>query len=235
MSDLPLTIVTGASQNHFKSLKQFLSTVDTSRFTCYVYDLGLDKSAVTELTQTFTIQMRTFDYSKYPPYFNIHVNAGEYAWKPAIIFEVMSEVQNGLLLWCDAGNKIHDRYLRRLREFTTQQKIYSPSSDGTIKQWTHQKTLDWFSIPSDSPLLQLNNKNGAILAFNINESSVREFITSFIECAKQKECIAPDGSSRQNHRQDQAVFTILYYMFLNQYNICSCERYFDISIHQDID
>jgi hypothetical protein len=28
-----------------------------------------------------------------------------------------------------------------------------------------------------------------------------------------KECIAPHGSSRENHRQDQAVFTVLYYNY----------------------
>jgi hypothetical protein len=81
----------------------------------------------------------------------------------------------------------------------------------------------------------LPNRNGAILAFLIGKPEVRDFIKQFAECACIKDCIAPPGSSRKNHRQDQAVFTILYYKFITSHDIPVCyNKYLGISIHNDI-
>jgi hypothetical protein len=33
-----------------------------------------------------------------------------------------------------------------------------------------------------------------------------------MDCARTRECIAPLGSSRENHRQDQAAFSALIHM-----------------------
>ena len=89
---LPIAVVTGASQNHIKSLYQFLNTIDRSITRCYVYDLGLSEESSEDLKKIENIYFRTFDYSKYPSYYNININAGEYAWKPAIINEVTNEL-----------------------------------------------------------------------------------------------------------------------------------------------
>lgn len=42
--------------------------------------------------------VRTFDYSKYPPHYNINVDAGQYAWKPAIILE-LARYTNAPIIW----------------------------------------------------------------------------------------------------------------------------------------
>lgn len=235
-------IVSGASQNHCKSLKQFLSTVAFDMFDCIVYDLGLEIESCDELIRLYpTINLVKFDYSKYPSYYNIHINAGEYAWKPAILNEVLKTVKETkapteILIWCDSGNKIVNPHLTQLIPFTYANKIYSPSSSGDILRWTHPLTLSWFKIPTTSTFLKHCNRNGAILCFNITNDTVCNFITDFSRCASIKECIAPEGSSRANHRQDQAVFTVLYYMFINlNKGINICDRYLDITIHNDCD
>ena len=85
-------------------------------------------------------------------------------------------------------------------------------------------------------LLTKANRNGAILGFNITNPDVINFIKEFARCASIKDCIAPEGSSRQNHRQDQAVFTILYYDFVDKHTGVEIgNSYFDITIHNDID
>jgi arginyl-tRNA--protein-N-Asp/Glu arginylyltransferase len=62
------------------------------------------------------------------------------------------------------------------------------------------------------------------------------FLEKFNECASTKECIAPVGSSRANHRQDQAVFTILYYKFMMTHpSYTNIKSYFGINIHRDCD
>jgi len=209
-------IVTGASDNHFKSLKQFLRSVNGH--TCYVYNLGLSEKNIKEL-KTFDILYRVFDYSQYPDYYNIQINAGEYAWKSAIIKQTMDEIQQTdttVLVWCDAGNIIAHN-LDNIQKSVQQNRIHSPTSGGNICKWVHTKTLEWFYISPDHTCLTLQMRNAAILGFCIGDTDVRDFINEFYACSKIRECIAPIGSSRINHRQDQAVFTILYYRFMERH------------------
>jgi hypothetical protein len=53
------------------------------------------------------------------------------------------------------------------------------------------------------------------------------------ECAVTKECIAPEGSNRKNHRQDQAVLSVL----AHQSGIAKGmpTRPYGFKSHQDID
>ena len=199
----------------------------------------MNKESINELNILYNnIILKHFDFSKYPSYFNININAGEYAWKPVIINEVMntiSDYTNTILLWCDSGN-IFTTDLYTHYNIIKQNNVYSPTSSGTIRQWTHPKTLEWFNINYDDIVLTYSPRNGAILGFNIENIVVREFIKKFNDLACIKDCIAPQGSNRSNHRQDQAVFTLLYYNFFKQYptnNII--DSYYNIRIHCDID
>ena len=232
-------IVTGASENHYKSLKQFLKTVNKKNIKCYVYDLGLSQNSKNEIKNMDDIHFRIFDYSKYPNYYNININAGEYAWKAAIINEVMNELlidgSINYLLWCDSGNKLFDPTISKIRHFLDLNHIFSPNSSNTILKWTHPLTLKWFSIGNEDEILKKEPRNGAILGFNISYSSVIEFIRAFNNCSSIKECIAPEGSNRENHRQDQAVFSILYYNYVKQHSLNIENKYLDITIHNDID
>jgi hypothetical protein len=238
---MPTVLVTGASQNHFKSLLQLLRTVPAGT-PCYVYNLGLDADSLAAL-ETHPIRLRHFDYSKYPAYYNIHVNAGEYAWKPAILLEVFNELlasspedlKTTVLLWCDAGNCL-PADIQPLANHTLQHLIYSPISSGSVQRWTHPLTLQWFHVPSTDPVLNFPNRNGAILGFAIGDSRVQTFLQNYASCARIRECIAPEGSDRSNHRQDQAVFTLLYYMFIREHSIPPCApHYMGLRIHCDID
>ena len=209
------TIVTGASQNHFKSLCQFLDSVNKYCPECivYVYDLGLNDNSSEYLINYYNDFIhKKFNYNNYPDYFNIELNTGEYAWKPACIWEVFNEVKDGLLIWCDAGNIFTDN-IQPLRDIIIKQGIYSPESSETVKEWTHIKTLEYFSINHDNPVLDIVNRNGALISFDLNNISTHNFIERFINCALIKECIAPKGSNRCNHRQDQSIFTLLYYQY----------------------
>ena len=92
-----IIFITACSQNHSKSMIQFLYSLHNNSgqiFKCYVYDLGdLTNEYKQNLLNVFpNIVLKIFDYSKYPSYFNIQIKAGEYAWKPNIINEVLEEL-----------------------------------------------------------------------------------------------------------------------------------------------
>lgn len=235
-------IVTGASQNHFKSLKQFLNSINDTTQECFVWDLGLEPQSVIELTTLFSnISYRKFDYSKYPDYYNIHISAGEYAWKPAIIKETMDELlkrdsaDSKILFWCDAGNILSSNSIEVLQDIVSANKLYSPTSSGSVKTWTYQKTLDYFSINDMHPITNSALRNAAQMGFLITDKEIQEFVNQFDEYARQKECIAPEGSNRSNHRQDQSLFSILYCKFFQIHPHYSINDNYVCEIHCDID
>jgi hypothetical protein len=59
-------------------------------------------------------------------------------------------------------------------------------------------------------------------------------VREWCECTLRRECIAPEGSDRSNHRQDQAVFTILYYKYQEKYNFIDIDYYIDLKIHNKL-
>lgn len=236
-----LTIVTAASQNHSKSLIQFLCSLIVNKVVfkqVYVYDLGLDPATLRIIKDMFSekqVRIRTFDYTKYPSYFNIDDECGQYAWKPVIIEEVAHDVKDGLLFWCDAGNKIVDD-LMPLYDFMGKNYIFTPVSLGSIVDRTHPATMEYLSIQPDSSIAKLSMRNAAQVCFHIHEKTL-QFIEEWSNCAQIKNCIAPDGSNRLNHRQDQSILSILFYQFSKLYPKLLTEirdSYF-VSIHQDID
>ncbi len=232
-------IVSGASSNHYRSLLQFIASVYRHEPDVHliIYDLDLTEQECENVRNVLTNFQKSdflkFDYSKYPSYYNIHVNAGEYAWKSAIIYEVAMKYPEGLILWCDAGNVLNSSQAKVWNGLQINY-IGSNETAGDIREWTHPKCLEFFNIPVDSYFLNYKNKNGAIIAFNNSSSIGKEFINEWYKCSATKECIAPEGSSRLNHRQDQAVLTVLYYKYVEKYNIGNMDNTFNITIHQDI-
>lgn len=213
-----MIIVTGASQNHFIPLFNFIISFikhyendDTIKLV--VYDLGFNQKEWTSLQKRNgkhgNIVFKTFNYELYPPYFDINVNAGEYAWKPIIINDTCIEY-GGVVCWMDAGNIIQHR-LDELNCVIKIEGVHSPMSSGNINKWTHPLTLDYMKCQNE--FLLLANRNGACICVNYDIPWVKDFVKEYSELARIKDCIAPQGSSRENHRQDQAVFTILYYKY----------------------
>jgi hypothetical protein len=204
-------IVTGANHNHFESLKQFIaSAIRHEPFSkIIVFDLGLTFSQLIELNElTDTnplVEIRKFLFKNYPPHLNIDVNAGEYAWKPVIIGETCSQ-SDEFVLWCDSGNII-DRRLSWIRRIVQRDGIYCPYSSGTVMDWTHPGMLSFLGI--DEKHRRRQNLNAAVICFNPREPDISKLLVDWESCALDVNCISPKGSSRINHRQDQAALTTI--------------------------
>jgi hypothetical protein len=231
-----LNIVTGADSSHAKSLLNLLKSVLQHEPNAHViiWDLGLNQeelNSISKLSKSFEI--RKFDFKSHPNFMNIKVDAGHYAWK-ALIVEETTKSKTGILVWLDAGNVLTGR-LDLLKRVTTSKGLFSPYSPGTIEQWTHPKTLIYMQCPSES-LGSSNLASGLVSVLLSNEDAL-SVIRKWRELSSDQNCIAPIGSDRSNHRQDQAVLTVLcelggfnkkgWYRILNpRYNIL---------IHQDVD
>lgn len=205
-----LILSSASDTSHAKSLVQWLKSVakHESRTQVFIYDLGLtpeEKDMLKEIHPRTTL--RTFDFEKYPAHFNIRIAAGQYAWKPAIIHELVKEFDQPVC-WMDAGNLVTQPIVRIRKILSC--GFYSPSSRGCIRDWTHPSTLKALNFPNS--LLNEKNRNGACIAFNPNIPEAKGLLESWYQAALDKDIIAPEGSNRSNHRQDQALLSALFYL-----------------------
>lgn len=115
-----------------------------------------------------------------------------------------------IVLWLDSGDRISVEFLRWLPSFMLRHGLWTPQSQDTLWTWTHPGMLAYFHDTLDRFPPNETNCNGAALALDVRNVTVRDgILREWVDCAKTKECIAPEGSSRANHRQDQAALTYL--------------------------
>lgn len=214
----PLTIVVASSQIHATSLIQFLCSIIVHKIdfdNLFIYDLGLEPDILITIKEMFStnpnMKIRSFCYYKYPSYFNIEKNAGQYAWKPVILSEVAHEVKKGFLLWCDAGNKVKDD-LQPLIQFMKENSIYLPAYFLPISQCTHPETIEQMGAANIS---SRPCRNAGQVCFSLNEKTM-QLIDEWSMYAQMEQCIAPLGSDRSNHRYDSSLLSILYYWFVEE-------------------
>eukprot|EP01084_Bolivina_argentea_P304042 525022_1 len=243
-----ITFVTGASQNHFYSLIQFINSFNkyVTAYNKYdldsmiiihskliIYDLGIHKTQFKVLKKGFPNHtFEKFDYNIYSSFINIKKHKGQYAWKPIIIYNICQKYGD-FVVWMDSGDLIENStFIPTIFNVLRNNSIYSRTTNGDIKKWVYYKTISYLNY-TDS----LSNKmrDGSLMGFNYNINWIKQFVTDFRNCALIKQCIAPNGSSRRNHRQDQAVFTILYYQYHKKHTFQMLETLLYSSRHNDID
>ena len=184
---------------------------DTPRPRVVVYDLGLQGWQVAILNSLksagiFT-ELRKFDYSKYPEFWNIKVNKGEYGWKVGILSEIVQDFP-GIIVWLDSGSLMKTSFLRNIERLLVNDRcIASPTSSGSFFQWTHPGIYAYYGESKPEKFRHINNCSSGVLVFNTH--TAMELLKKWLDCALHKDCIAPPGSSRKNHRQDQAALTYI--------------------------
>lgn len=204
-----MIVVTGASANHGASLIQLLKSARRwmpPDQVC-VYDLGLAAWHRKRIA-ALGFGLKRFRFEDYPAHFDISVNAGEYAWKPAIVMEVMRRADD-LICWMDAGNVIRFP-MWEIAAITRKTGLYSPGSSGTVGKWTHPGMFEALGIDPDE-FADRKALTAALVAFDPGNPRSRQLAEDWLAGAMDKNVIAPKGSSRANHRQDQALLTLLAY------------------------
>lgn len=232
-----LKIVTAADYSHQISLNNLLGSLEKyePEAEVVVYDLGMTQDYLEKLTQRYgTFNFKHFPWSEYPDFMNIKMDAGHYAWKPAIIAREFTNSVD-FFLWMDAGNVITGR-LRFLRKVLRKYGFFSPYSLGTVKEWTHPSTILNFEF--DSLMLNEPNLSANVIGVSSDSKSGRSIIETWTRASTDESLIAPLGSNRANHRQDQSILTLVYYKHKSiRYGSLGefPRRIFKILVHQDAD
>jgi hypothetical protein len=239
-----LIVVTAASSNHFGALVQMLESLRRVDARVECYDIGLTPAEARALPRWHRASHHTFDYAAYPPYMHASVNAGEYAWKPVIVADVVDRARAERppcdVLWADAGCYFDaiEPMARRIRESGG---LWVRTSAGTMRDWTHPLMFQALGADPDA-FGDTPNADATLIGFAVGsapaaarEAVYDDIVVPWKACALQKDCIAPPGSSRKNHRQDQAVLSYLVhragYRFAGDTPRdlqvrCKCDRWF---------
>ena len=233
-----LTLITGAnSGNYFNFLKQVLNNVievsnsKNIQIRIIVYNLGMNESEIKEIKLFQYVILENFDFNKYPEHVSLEKYYGHYcnyAWKPIIIYDVC-EKYGGLVHWLDTRNLYYD--FNNLIKILETEYIYTPTSCGTIKRWTHPTCLEYMNGYKYENLIP---RAGGIIGINYNICWIKELIKEWRDLALVKKCICPGGSDRSNHRQDQAILSILFYKYKDIYKFKNIQHYVDLSVHNKL-
>lgn len=227
-------IVTGSDSSHFNSLVNLLNSIkkhepDTETI---VYNLGLSSDEVYYLKNNFNFEVINFEFKNYPKFIgeiDSSNKLGSYGWKPIIINKEFSKNDKNLL-WLDAGCLLTKK-LALLKKYIPKVGFYSPESSNSVKDWSHIFTIQKLNLPSK--YLNFPNFSGGIVGLAQNDKKIKELINKWEYFALDKETLAPKGSSRQNHRQDQTILTLLVYILKINNNLFKGHRIFGVLKDQD--
>lgn len=227
-------LITGSDSSHFNSLVNLLNSLKKyeKKMEVVIINLGLTKDEINFLKENFIYPIKDFDFVNSPDFVSCrdkYNKLGSYAWKPISIFKEFNSTSKNIL-WLDAGCLINKK-LSLIKSIIRKNGFYSPQSSDDIEKWTHEKTLRLLNA-SDS-ILKKRNISGGIVGFAKNSVKISQLLEEWYLNSIDKDIIAPEGSSRINHRQDQAILSVLLHKFELSNLTPRTHKIFGILKHQD--
>ena len=226
-------VVSAASEEYFSYLMDLLKSISKFNFTkIVVYDLGLTNQQVSQLQDKKNIELVKFNFSKFPSFVSEKQESNEnkigaYSWKAAIIKELVYKYKMQVI-WLDSANLITKRFTF-LRIALTSLGYFTTYSVGTVQKWTHESVIRKLNL--DSKLLKKVNLNAAIIGFDYNNKLSKKLLDDWYDYCLQKDLISPENSSKDNHRWDQSLLSIIFYK-INLPFIPKLYNFYGVKTHQ---
>lgn len=202
-----MIVVTAASDEYRACLHQYLSGVERWRITReYVhlaYDLGLAPAHRRLLEARFPwCTFRDFDASIYPP----HVACrGNYAWKPAIICEVLSQTRE-VVLWMDSANVVTSD-LREVDSVARSAGTFTLQGQASLRERCDAGVRARLTVPlgvCDAP-----ERVTTACAFSGADPVVLELVTRWRDLCMDPTLLVPERPSTGRHMWEQAILGCL--------------------------
>jgi len=195
-----------------------------------VYNLGMTSKQTSILITIDNLDLVEFEFENYPSFIKEKKlpdnRLGNYAWKAVIISEVLKNY-TGNIIWLDSAC-ILDKKIDLIKRIIVTKGLFFVKATGKIGEWTHLQTLKIMDA------VKLTNKDcvmSGIIGLNSQNALANALIIDWVKYSLDEECIAPKGSSRLNHRQDQSIFQILVHKHKLSKNIYNHNN-FNIEINQ---
>jgi hypothetical protein len=218
-----LKIVSGANDRYIITLLDFINSLSNIKFimnNVVIYNYGLNENNINKLINLqnkFGFNIENFNFSKYPDYVNFnnyeYINCS-YAFKPITIYLESLKDESNYIIWSDCANRLTDNNILQIMNTLNEENFYSPITayPNTIEslELHHPKCLQYFKLEKE--VINIPQRNGAIIGLK-NNSNGKDILNYWYNCCLNKDVICPNGSSRNNHRQDQSVLSMIMYIY----------------------
>ncbi|XP_071853019.1 uncharacterized protein [Apostichopus japonicus] len=211
-----LVLITAFSDNHYKEAMGYIGTAQKYMpgKRIIVYDLGLSNTIKRKVGKLCDVELRRFPFNNYPQHVK---NLQSYAWKPVIINLSLNEF--GAIYYGDAsirfkkslkvllpGIQRHHGYMTNILHFDpTRSHHYKRTVPAMFTKLGIDRE-EYHNCNNSAPHIQPGTQ------LIINSTTIQtKLMQPWLQCALDKECITPKGSSRANHRQDASAITLLVY------------------------
>lgn len=202
-----LVIVSAISSNHLaEATEMIISVQDHMPHTRLImYSLGLTDKEMELLRSYCNVELRIFDFDKYPALGYTKSNLRKFGWKPVIVNEVANEYD--VILWLDASGRFTKpmgenvfKYLQSTPTFLAGpwQGKHCVHSTDPIVSYTHDKTLRYLFPNKSQDLAALRKEltvwghmQATIWLAWLNKDMRKKFLNNWVDCAFHEECMAP--------------------------------------------
>ncbi|OUX37933.1 MAG: hypothetical protein CBE33_02025 [Candidatus Pelagibacter sp. TMED273] len=235
--DNKVSIVTASDQHFAETLFQLLDNLHEFKYKYFqriiVYNLGMKIDQINFLKINFPdIIIQDFNFNKYPDFISkrdTHGTLGAYAWKPNMIYETLEKYKSKVI-WLDSANLIDKKFIYVLIVLQSK-KFFSPMSAGKINDYTYVDTLEKLNYPTSK--IQKRNLTGGFNGFDWNDKKSRFIAKMWRDLSNQEELILPKKSTKDNHRWDQSLLTVLIYKYNYFGYIPKIKKIFGIKVNQN--
>jgi hypothetical protein len=240
-------IITGANDSYILTLLNFIKyhiQIGINLENIIVYDLGLNENnlqSVKNILQDKT-EIKKLNFEEYPEHVDLKKYNGlncSYAFKPIIIYNEANIYNNIPIIWLDCACKITIVQFNKMIQTIKINGFYCPvgNLEKTIEtiELNHPQTLNLIGINRYQHFNELQTRLACICGVNYNTLGGKRILDDWYKHSLNKDVIMPDGSSRNNHRQDQTVLSALMFLYEKENNILFEKSQFDISCWNKLD
>lgn len=214
-------LISGINDKYINIFKKFLNSIKDNyeKDNFIVYDLGLNKDNLIELnnlSKIYFFKIKKFNFDIYPPHCNLNNNTyknNTYAWKPIIIYNECLLNKNKNIIWIDTKSIFNNNSLNlicdEIEKYGAWINISNKPKEYFTINFIHKKVRQYFNLNENDYKNNIEMKFAGIIGFNYSKEITKKILDDWYKYSLIKDAIAPEGSNRDNHRQDQALLSIL--------------------------
>ena len=202
-----LVIVSAISSNHMAEATEMIISVQKHmpNTRLIMYSLGLTDKEMVLLRSYCNLELRVFDFDKYPDISYCRHKLYKFGWKPVIVNEVVREYD--VIMWFDSSVRLSRPVDEKVFKYlqSTPAFLAGPwkgkrclHSNDPIVSYTHDQTLEYLFPDKSKDLMALRKEltvwghmqAGIWLAW-LNKDMRETMLKKWVDCALHEECMAP--------------------------------------------
>lgn len=224
-------ILTAADDAYINTCIDFIESYTLCYTKLVIYNLGFNKDnlqKIKNIQQKYSFILKTFNYDLYPEHVDLRKYNGiscSYAFKPIIIYNEANEKSNNnkIIIWMDSANRFNNNNILQMCLFSKQYGFYSPISayENTIEsiELNNHKIVREYGITSDEHKTKLKSISANIISIDYSNNAGFYILNNWYNDSLNKDKICPEGTNRNNNRQDQTILSIIVYLYEKNNNI----------------